>query len=85
MGFYDSLVVFDHHLAKTWIISTGLQADGSRSESKANEQVRFWQGQLRAHSEMPALHSCEASMIQSTFTREEFIAKVARAGIYPGG
>src|SRR5262245_42391479 len=24
VGFYDSLVVFDHHLNKTWIVSTGL-------------------------------------------------------------
>ena len=29
-GFYDSLVVFDHRLDKTWIVSTGLRADGSR-------------------------------------------------------
>src|SRR5438445_1418207 len=34
VGFYDSLVAFDHHLGKTWIISTGLGADGSRSERK---------------------------------------------------
>src|SRR4051794_9741996 len=31
VGFYDSLVVFDHRLGKTWIVSTGLDADGSRS------------------------------------------------------
>ncbi len=24
VGFYDSLVVFDHHLDKAWVISTGL-------------------------------------------------------------
>ena len=30
VGFYDSLVVFDHHLDKTWVVSTGLAADGSR-------------------------------------------------------
>src|SRR6185436_11293080 len=30
VGFYDSLVVFDHRLEKTWIISTGLNLDGSR-------------------------------------------------------
>ena len=26
VGFYDSLVVFDHQLNKTWIVSTGLSA-----------------------------------------------------------
>src|SRR5208283_620823 len=35
VGFYDSLVVFDHHLGKTFAVSTGLAADGSRSEKRA--------------------------------------------------
>ncbi|MEO7298384.1 MAG: aminodeoxychorismate synthase component I [Verrucomicrobiota bacterium] len=43
VGFYDSLVVFDHRLEKTWIISTGLEADGSRSESKARDRFQFWE------------------------------------------
>jgi para-aminobenzoate synthetase component 1 len=42
VGFYDSLVVFDHLLAKTWIVSTGLEADGSRSEQRARAQMDFW-------------------------------------------
>jgi para-aminobenzoate synthetase component I len=46
IGFYDSLVAFDHHLGKTWIISTGLNADGSRSESRANAQLNFWSEKL---------------------------------------
>ena len=33
VGFYDSLVVFDHQLGKVCIVSTGLDADGSRSET----------------------------------------------------
>src|SRR5262245_50081823 len=38
LGFYSSLVVFDHGLGKTWIISTGLESDGSRSaERQKNE------------------------------------------------
>ncbi len=43
VGFYDSLVVFDHYLGKTWIVSTGLDADGSRSEKRARKQLEFWQ------------------------------------------
>ena len=46
VGFYDSLVVFDHHLGKSWIVSTGLEADGSRSESRRREQSEFWRGIL---------------------------------------
>src|ERR1017187_2784739 len=45
-GFYDSLVVFDHHLGKTFVVSTGLAADGSRSEKRAGEQMEFWQTHL---------------------------------------
>jgi para-aminobenzoate synthetase component 1 len=45
-GFYDSLVVFDHHLGKTFVVSTGLDADGSRSEKRAGEQMEFWQTHL---------------------------------------
>src|SRR5437773_3849850 len=43
VGFYDSLVVFDHFLGKTWIVSTGTRPDGSRSESGAAEGVEFWE------------------------------------------
>ena len=50
VGFYDSLVVVDHRLAKTWIVSTGLSADGSRSERIARQQAELWQERLRDHS-----------------------------------
>jgi para-aminobenzoate synthetase component 1 len=48
VGFYDGLVVFDHQLGKTWIVSTGLAADGSRSEKRAGEGMEFWRGMLSA-------------------------------------
>ena len=47
-GFYDSLVVFDHHLGKTFVVSTGLAADGSRSEKRAGEQMEFWHTKLQS-------------------------------------
>jgi len=53
VGFYDSLVVFDHQLNKTWIVSTGLAADGSRSESRAGERVSFWRRILSSDPEQP--------------------------------
>jgi len=53
VGFYDSLVVFDHRLDKTWIISTGLTADGSRTEAQAHEQLNFWQTRLQER-QLPA-------------------------------
>jgi para-aminobenzoate synthetase component 1 len=42
VGFYASLVVFDHRLGKTCIVATGLGADGARTEARAREQVEFW-------------------------------------------
>ncbi|MBI3882476.1 MAG: aminodeoxychorismate synthase component I [Verrucomicrobia bacterium] len=46
VGFYDGLVVFDHHLGKVWILSTGLDADGSRSWHRAEERAEFWRERL---------------------------------------
>src|SRR5712671_4391883 len=46
VGFYDSLVVFDHRLGKVCIVSTGLDADGSRSEARAKEGTEFWRAML---------------------------------------
>ena len=40
--FCDSLVVFDHRLEKTWIVSTGVQLDGSRDEAQARRALDFW-------------------------------------------
>jgi para-aminobenzoate synthetase component 1 len=42
VGFYDSLVVFDHRLGKAWVVSTGLCADGSREEARARQKLEWW-------------------------------------------
>src|SRR5205823_3749588 len=55
VGFYSSLVVFDHRLAKTWIVSTGLDADGSRSEQRAKRETKFWREKLGALTDVPPL------------------------------
>src|SRR5271154_678926 len=54
VGFYDSLVAFDHHLGKTFIVATGLNADGSRSEERANEQLEFWQSVFGRNGASPS-------------------------------
>ena len=46
VGFYDSLVVFDHRRGKVCIVATGLGADGARTEERAREQVVFWNTKL---------------------------------------
>ena len=87
VGFFDSLVVFDHRLGKTCIVSTGLNADGSRSEKRAHEQLRFWQSKLQ-ESRPGRQPGCEArspsgdSSAASNLSRAEFIAIVDRAQRY---
>src|SRR4051794_944941 len=82
VGFYGSLVVFDHQLDKTWIVSTGLNADGSRDELRAQMDVSFWREQLG--SSRPAANPAPkpvqpCSTPTSNMTRADFIDAVERA------
>lgn len=84
VGFYDTVVVFDHRLAKTWIVSTGLQSDGSRSEAQAKHGLDFWHNII---SQTPkaagtANDRATASVIESNISRTDFIAKVEKAQDY---
>ena len=54
-GFYDSLVVFDHHLGRMFVVSTGLTADGSRSGERAQKRLEFWQTHLENNRTMDQL------------------------------
>jgi para-aminobenzoate synthetase component I len=81
-GFYDSLAVFDHRLEKTWIVSTGLQADGSRDAGRARAQFDFWAGRMAASSPAQPARDVAASSIRSNMSRDEFTAKVRRAQEY---
>jgi para-aminobenzoate synthetase component 1 len=62
VGFYDSLVIFDHRLAKSWIVSTGLEVDGSRSEEKARRQLRYWISRLRRALKAPDVRESTAQV-----------------------
>jgi len=50
VGFYDSLVVFDRRLEKTWIVSTGIQLDGSKDPAHAHCRAEFWLEKLNHNS-----------------------------------
>ena len=92
VGFYDSLVVFDHRLGKVCIVSTGLNADGSRSEARAKTQLEFWKNQIQdlEFSRKAAKPQSESALcafaplreISANLSREEFISKVERAQKY---
>ena len=46
VGFHASLVIFDHRIEKTWIVSTGVQLDGSRDTGAAQRELQFWEERL---------------------------------------
>jgi para-aminobenzoate synthetase component 1 len=84
VGFYDSLVVFDHHLKTCAIISTGLLSDGSRNEERAVTQNRFW---LNVLSEEPVeathpIRHFEPETLSTNVCKESFIASVLKAKDY---
>jgi para-aminobenzoate synthetase component I len=85
VGFYESLVVFDHQLDQAWILSTGLEVDGSRNALKAEAQLAFWQAKLRAASQQAELESPfseTTAEIQSNLSRHEFLRRVRAAQDY---
>ena len=95
VGFYDSLVVFDHQLGKVFVVSTGLNADGSRSETRANEQMDFWCSMITG-KELPQRHRdteeerksnslrlcASVAEISPNFSSADFISAVERAQKY---
>ena len=84
VGFYDCVVAFDHQLGKVWIVSTGLNADGSRSEIRARERLEWWSEKLCGAGENNPARSRErtadcGSTLISNLSREDFIARVVSA------
>ncbi len=84
LGFHDSLVVFDHRLGRNWIVSTGLDGDGSRDEERARQQAAFWREKLAADvSRNEPLNATAAPVrISSNLTRGDYIARVQRVQDY---
>ena len=89
LGFHSSLVVFDHAAHATWIVATGLGADGHRLESRAHTQLEEWRKRL---AQRPVFHTKPArpgSAFQSpvsswisSLSRPAFLAAVHRAQAY---
>jgi para-aminobenzoate synthetase component 1 len=94
VGFYGSLVVFDHRLGKIWIVSTGLDADGSRDGRRARKETDFWRARLEGRAGGPqadarrgeegSSHLVETgeSSISSNLSRADFVSRVGRAQDY---
>jgi para-aminobenzoate synthetase component 1 len=90
VGFYDSLVVFDHQLGKFFVVATGLSADGSRSETRAKEQLEFWRAILLSEGGVPRRSNQNRDSQRSSLRKEvvsnlshaDFISAVERAQKY---
>ncbi len=94
VGFYDSLVVFDHYLGKRWVISTGLGTDGARCGRRASDRAKFWTSKLadethvstdqndRCAPRISRSHDPIGSPIRSTVSRAGFLKAVERAQNY---
>ncbi|MBM3845454.1 MAG: anthranilate synthase component I family protein [Verrucomicrobia bacterium] len=88
VGFYDSLVAFDHEMGESWIISTGLTPDGTRCLDRARRKADFWRdslmGSVGGDSLAPS-SSCPAdsgSIGVTEMSRDCFLRLVARAQAY---
>ena len=77
LGFYDSLVVFDHETGGAWVVSTGLQPDGSRCPLRRDQQLDFWRRAL----ETAPPDSLERRLREGGGPREE---SLACRGVEPG-
>jgi len=86
VGFYASLVVFDHMRSKTFAVCSGLAEDGSRSRARAAEDAAWWSAKLRPspHEGTPVYGRFEAALdeTESSLTRSEFESAVAKAQSY---
>ena len=88
VGFYSSLVAFDHQLGRTWIISTGMSPDGARDEAAARAESAFWRSRLETGaSARPALSEWpirvqRSPSLRTSLNRAEFISAVRRAQRY---
>src|SRR6185503_17817770 len=89
VGFYDSLVVFDHRLDKVWVVSTGCQMDGSRSEKEARRRRKELTQLLRSapkpegrNPKLAARTPDSGVAFKSSLEREAFVSLVKRAKDY---
>lgn len=82
VGFYDSVVVFDHRLGKTFVVSTGLSEDGARTEARARASLEQWRRLLATEPAPGRREVFGAGECTANLSGAEFIALVERAQRY---
>ena len=81
LGFYDSLLVIDHQLARAWVVSTGLQADGSRGANVCEDALEFWNQTVTRPAEFRP-GEFHAARLEANLSRHDFVEKVRKAQQY---
>ncbi|HEX7862545.1 MAG TPA: aminodeoxychorismate synthase component I [Verrucomicrobiae bacterium] len=81
VGFYSSVLVFDHHVGKVWIVATGLDVDGTRTAERCAREIQFWKDAVAAGTR-ERTREVESRAIRSNVTREQFITAVQKAQDY---
>ena len=85
VGFYDSLIAFDHQMGRAWLIVTGFGPDGSRTENNLLEQRAWWLKRIESETNEPAVtqQAC-ANPVEPTsnLDRAGFLHRVQRAQAY---
>lgn len=79
MGFYDSLIVWDHHLAQVLLVSTGFQADGRRTNEAAQRARKFWLERMESKGDSRESVDPAHARAGSNMSRQSFISRVTRA------
>jgi para-aminobenzoate synthetase component 1 len=82
VGFHSSLAVFDHWLGKTWIISTGLNEEGTRSQTRAREEATQWRDRFARCVPAEISGTRGFPQIESNVSRSQFLGVVERAQEY---
>lgn len=84
VSFCDSLLVADRQLGKSWLVSTGLRPDGSRSQSEAVAARDWWMRLIARPQPANPPHARVASTnprlpVGSNFDQRTFVGAVAQA------
>ncbi len=83
VGFHTDLIVFDHWMDRTWIVSTGLNPDGSHNPRQAQIQLDKWRlilDQTQATSSVSnGQPLAMTAPIRSSMSRAGYVQAVQRA------
>jgi len=85
VGFYDSVIAFDHHKKKAWVFSNGFPEKNEKSRLKrAKERLDYVLSEIKTLRPLDNIATAHISFdeIQSNYTQGEYIDKVEQAKQY---